>query len=267
MSIYKTNLCSCIFCHKEYSVKGIYTHYERNHGTPEQQRKYSNGYNGHYHLEEFKNKFRKPKHTVISKCKNCGKDYNYEKIIDHFERNTCSKSCSASLSNKKRIQDGYEPHKTFWSMEQRKKQSILTKKLWENPNYAKKVLDSNSGRRYFTSKNERIIREYFMQKYSNDGWTYGGCLKIDGELITRDLYSNKLKICFEYDGIWHFNDIHGQLIKKQRKDMLLERWCVINGFSLIRLDENEFNNSSLSMLEKIFYSLNDQTVLKIGNRY
>ena len=135
---------------------------------------------------------------------------------------------------------------------------------WEDEDYAKSVLSTN---KRFTSKNEVLIREYFINTYPNDEWTFGGGIKINGQQISRDLYSNKLKICFEYDGIWHFKDIYGQLNKKKLKDSLLEQWCLDNKYSLIRLDEDHFNNQSLTILEKIFYSLNEPSIIKIGNRY
>jgi hypothetical protein len=96
----------------------------------------------------------------------------------------------------------------------RESASIKSKKLWEDEDYAKRVLENN---RRFTSKNEVIIRDYFIDKFPGDEWTYGGSLKVQDELIIRDLYSPKLKICFEYDGVWHFRDIKGQLAKKTEK--------------------------------------------------
>ena len=72
--------------------------------------------------------------------------------------------------------------------------------------------------RHFTSKNEVLIRDYFINNFPEDEWTFGGSIRMNEHQMSRDLYSNKLKICFEYDGIWHFKDIHGQLEQKQLKD-------------------------------------------------
>lgn len=94
----------------------------------------------------------------------------------------------------------------------------------------------------FSSAGERSVRDYFKEKYPNDEWTSGGCFRIEGEGHVRDLYSNKLKVCIEYDGIWHFKDIKGQLIKKHRKDMMFEKWCLNNNWRLIRIDEDLFKN-------------------------
>jgi hypothetical protein len=48
----------------------------------------------------------------------------------------------------------------------------------------------------FTSKNEKLIREHFINNFKDDNWTYGGALKQNNCVLVRDLYSNKLKICF-----------------------------------------------------------------------
>jgi very-short-patch-repair endonuclease len=243
-------------------VKGIHTHYERTHGSLSQQQKYSSGYNGKYNDESFRQKLRSPRHIITNVCVCCGKSFSYEKITTHPTKRTCSKSCAVSIHNTIRTANGYvSPCK---SDEYRKRASAKSKELWRDPEYAKKVMSTS---RRFTSKNEVIIRNYFMEKYPDDQWTFGAGLIVEGETIVRDLYSKKLKICFEYDGVWHFKDIHGQLAKKQLKDSLLEKWCIENNYSLIRIDEDKFNKSSLSMLDNIFYSLTESKIIKIGDRY
>lgn len=261
--IYTRIACSCVICKKEFSTKGIHVHYERAHGTEEQKEKYSSGFNGKYTDEKYLQKIRSPRHILTQKCLCCGKEFTYEKIITHPIKNTCSRSCTATLSNNKRVENGYiRPNLTD---EQRTRMSKNSKRLWQDPEYAKKVLTAN---KKFTSKNEVIIRTHFIEKYPEDEWSFGGALKIAGETITRDLYSKKLKICFEYDGIWHFKDIHGQLAKKQLKDVLLEKWCIENKYTLIRLDEDDFNkNISISDLEIMIYSISESTIIKIGDRY
>ena len=266
--IYTKPICTCVICKKEFSVKGIHTHFERSHGTTEQKQKYSFGNHGRYHETEYRNKLKKlksPRQTIIDTCTHCGKEFTYEKIITHPNKKGCSKSCITSINNKERIINGYIQPSTKITDEQRVVASERSKALWKDPEYAKKVMASS---RRFTSKNEVSIRNHFIENYPDDEWTFGGGLQIDGETIVRDLYSKKLKICFEYDGIWHFKDIHGQLIKKQLKDRLLEQWCIDNGYTLIRLDENKYNkNTSISEIEKMIYSISEPTIIKIGDRY
>ena len=198
MTIYKSPQCCCIICRKQFSIYGIHTHYERAHGTDEQKAKYSDGHNGHYHLEEFKDKFRSPREEITKECEWCRKEFTYTKIVTHPERRTCCKSCAVSLANSE--------NPINWTPELREAQSNTSKTLWQDENYAKSVLSNN---RRFTSKNEVLIRDYFINNFPEDGWTFGGGVKMNGYQISRDLYSNRLKICFEYDGDWHFKDIHG----------------------------------------------------------
>lgn len=103
----------------------------------------------------------------------------------------------------------------------------------------------------------------------SDGWTFGGCLRHKGEGLARDLYSKSLKVCIEYDGIWHFKDIYGQLNKKKYKDLLLEEWCSINNWRLLRIDEEIYNKDKKSSIDLIvnFVYNSTENLLKVGNRY
>jgi len=154
-----------------------------------------------------------------------------------------------------------------WSDSMRDKASKTVKDLWKDVDYVNNILSNKKN--IFTSKGEVEIREYFMANFPIDGWTFGGCLRCEGEGIVRDLYSNKLKICIEYDGIWHFKDIHGQLIRKQLKDDLLEKWCLANDWRLIRIDEDVYlknKKESLDLLVEFAYHSNTK-IIKLGSRY
>lgn len=135
------------------------------------------------------------------------------------------------------------------------------KKAWDEGKFDNK---NQSEHKNFSSKTERAIVNYFKTTYPEHEWTSGGNLKYKDLRITRDLYSNILKICFEYDGIWHFKDIHGQLAKKQQKDKALEEWCKENHYRLIRIDENDFKD--FQQIEQLFFE-NNSPIVKIGKRY
>lgn len=62
--------------------------------------------------------------------------------------------------------------------------------------------------------------------------------KFEGVLLNPDLWSKKLKVVIDYDGIWHFENIHNQLEEKQRKDRILKKFCEENNYRLIRIDED-----------------------------
>jgi len=189
-------------------------------------------------------------------CKKCGKMFHVVEREKHFpkkEKYFCNVSCANSRIQTKDIND-----------KKREKNRIASLKLWQNEDYIKKVMSNKKS--IFTSKNEVLIREHFIKKFPNDEWTFGGSLKVLGQRIVRDLYSKKLKICFEYDGVWHFKDIHNQLRKKQIKDKLLERWCKKNNYKLVRIDELKFKDKNLKELEKIIYN-DKRQIIKIGDRY
>jgi hypothetical protein len=147
----------------------------------------------------------------------------------------------------------------------RNKVSTAIKTHWENGTYDN--LDFSNNKR-FSSKQERCIVNYFKLTYPLDEWKSGGSVKCGDYRISRDLWSDKLKICFEFDGIWHFKDINNQLENKQNKDSALEIWCTQNNYRLIRLEDGFYNTS-----EKILYELeiliyeNDTKLIKLGTSY
>jgi hypothetical protein len=185
------------------------------------------------------------------KCHKC------ENMVDVRYREDKKKDkyfCSVSCANTRSHSD-----------ETKKKISESISKRWEEGVFDETTAKNHLKQsRLFSSKNERMILKHFKGKYQNDNWTSGGGLKCEGKRISRDMYSNKLKVCFEYDGVWHFKDINGQLEKKQLKDKLLEKWCVENGYRLIRVDEISFNG--VEQIEDLIYKCNDN-ITKVGERY
>ena len=74
---------------------------------------------------------------------------------------------------------------------------------------------------------------------------------VDGLGISRDLYSNITRTCIEYDGVWHFIDIAGQLEDKLAKDQALESWCQQNGYRLIRIEDEVYKEDPAFWRERI----------------
>lgn len=175
--------------------------------------------------------------------------------------------CSINCSNRVGARTTKE-----WSDDMKQLASIKSKALWKTADYINKQYlfnRMNKGNRRFTSKAEELIRSYFITTFTNDEWTFGGMMKYKNEGLVRDLFSKKLKICIEYDGIWHFKDIHNQLERKQYKDKLLEEWCIDNKWRLIRIDENVYNKNksdAINVLIDCVYNKTDQ-IIKIGDRY
>ena len=203
----------------------------------------------------------KPKSSIVKHEKSCSenpKNIKYclhcSSIISGYRKRFCNSSCSAKYSNKHRE----NVDRSYITPEWRAKMRKSTIQQWLNGVHKEPKL-------IYTSKNERIIVKYIKGQYPNDEWKSGGRLILsDGSFLSRDLWSDKLKICFEYDGIWHFKDIHNQLKKKQTKDRLLEEWCKENNYRLIRIDEEDYQD--VKQIENFIYNSKEQ-IIKVGNRY
>lgn len=166
-------------------------------------------------------------YPIEKKCPRCLNSFT---VLSHSSNKTyCSRFCSNS-----------RPQTIKTKQKIAKSVSIKSKQLWNNPEYIEKQLNRP---KMFTSKGEVEIRTFFIQYLKADGWTFGGCLSFGNVRLTRDLYSEKLKVCIEYDGVWHFKDIKGQLADKQNKDRLLEEWCLKNRYRLIRLKDDLYRSN------------------------
>ena len=160
-------------------------------------------------------------------CENCNNEFTVkERELKKREKYFCSRSCSNSRKH---------------SVETKKKLSDSIKAIWkDDAEYAVRVLSNRNEVCVTRSKSELEILDWLKRMYPSYNWTSGGCIKYKNERLVRDAYSDDLKICVEYDGIWHFKDIHGQLNKKIHKDNLLNSWCEDHGYSMIRIKEERF---------------------------
>lgn len=181
------------------------------------------------------------------KCHICKKIFSIKehktKIKEkYFCNQRCANTYSSSFVNRKNL---------VVSKETRKKISEGIKKLWTNEEYSKKQLNAC---KKFNSKAEIELRELFIGRKNTD-WTFGGPIKTKGCILIRDLYSKKLKINIELDGIWHFKDIFNQLKDKRKKDKLLLKWSLENDYKLIRISHKFYlknKNEILTFLNKCF---------------
>lgn len=213
-----------------------------------------------------------------SKCSFCAKDFRNENLEKHISvcpknpsnirkclfcnaiisvryNKFCNSVCSAKYNNAKK--DYSIIDRSYITDSWKENISKQIKIYWENGTYK----HTNIHR----SKNEISIFNYFKTTFPNDLWKAGGRLKLsNGDILSRDMWSDKLKICFEYDGIWHFENICNQLPKKQLKDKLLEEWCIVNNYRLVRIDELKFEN--VNQIKDLIYN-NTLPIIKIGERY
>ena len=192
--------------------------------------------------------------TVSKHCLKCTKEFTVQLYSNCKDRTSsyCSRACANSRDRKNL------PEETRRTISEK----IKTK--WREGIYDSVQEVKLSKNKLFSSKKEREILKYFKEHFPEDEWTSGGSLKVESSRISRDMYSDKLKICFEYDGIWHFKDVHGQLAHKQKVDRLLEDWCIRSGYKLVRLDESAF--TGIQQVIKAVYE-DPGPVVKIGQNY
>ena len=268
--IVSENLYECPVCHKQFSIMGFGVHLKKQHINADNGIKNSGGYNGHYQEKEYADKIsnaalinsEKKRGKQVNKevtCSKCGKHFIIsERENQSKEKYFCSSYCAHFRS--------YAPEQIEYIRQRAK--NWMKKKLKEDPHYLDKLLQAALNRHIFTSKNEVLIRDFIINNHKEDEWTFGGMLKCGNYRIVRDLYSSKLKICFEYDGIWHFKDIHGQLEDKRNKDNALEKWCLENNWTLIRVSETWFqkHNKDVKEIENILYN-SKVSIIKLGEEY
>ena len=180
-------------------------------------------------FKEIEKRLGKIKNFTV-RCRNCNRIViikEREKQFPKKEKYFCNRSCANTRIHSKKTKEKIGL-----------KATISNKKLWKDPVHIEKMLKSQKS--IFNSKGEVAIRKYFQWNFPQHHWTFGGCLRYKGFPLIRDLYSNKLKVCIEYDGIWHFENIYDQLEYKQKQDHVLEKWCIKHDFRLIRIKEDVF---------------------------
>lgn len=225
---YECSICNISFQNFQLKANHVRWYHKKNYTT-----------NGLKSLKEKLILFGQQKTGIIKDfevfCKNCNKSFivqERDKIFPKKEKYFCSRSCA---------------NKRVLTNKTKNKISQSIKNCWNKEEYREKCTAASLRLKRFTSKCEREIRDYFISNFKGDEWTYG---RLFGK-INSDLFSKKLKIAFEYDGIWHFKDIYGQLKEKQKKDKLLENWCKENNWKLIRMKDDLYVLDKEYWLQKI----------------
>lgn len=101
---YLSPLVSCLFCREERSAKGIFTHFQRTHGSDDVRTLYKSGLSSS-DIEKIKFKTYdrlidklKTYYTNPNTCKGCNDNLDWFNRTNQF----CSRSCSANYNNKLR---------------------------------------------------------------------------------------------------------------------------------------------------------------------
>ncbi|MFA6198876.1 MAG: hypothetical protein WC679_00505 [Bacteroidales bacterium] len=122
------NPCSCIICHKEYSNKGIHSHYNINHTIEgKEKHKTTSKISSTIGANKTQEKYNLIKEQYIlnpNKCQQCSVNLSYKQRNNKF----CSNTCSAQHINKNRVENGYyitNEHKLKTSNTLKNKPKIL----------------------------------------------------------------------------------------------------------------------------------------------
>lgn len=242
----------CKYCNKE--IEGSHSVYA-NHVRWCDKNK-TNGDKGGNKISEAKKKYYEDVNGSLKvyevECFRCKKITTIEEPSNKYpikEKYFCSRRCS-------NIRD--------FTVETKRKMSNRLIENWKNEEYANKIIKNNTNRNIrFTSKGEEEIKNYLKENHKLDNWTSGGGFKYKDKILTRDIYSNDLKIIVEYDGVWHFKDIHGQLEEKQIKDRLLEEWVIDNDWRIVRISDDLYRKEKekyLEILIKSIYNKSDKVI-------
>lgn len=184
-----------------------------------------------------------------TKCAYCNTNLVFEKRKATY--------CNVSCSNKNRRHS--EETKQLI-------RSSVNNFIEEHPDQFYKFLDheNQKNNKKFSSKNEKELFNIIKKDFQS--FTSGGSFKLDEKtFLPLDMYSKDLKLIIEYDGIYHFKDIYGNLKQVQERDAKLNQWCVNNNWKIIRVNEKTYLLHKQKVLKEIFSMINNYNQLNSIN--
>jgi len=184
----------------------------------------------------------------LVKCENC----NTEFIVKERELKFPSKEkyyCTVSCANSKN-------HNIPHSQETKDKLRIIVKKLWNDPEYAKKCINNNHK---FSSKGEREIRKILKERYGNKEVSSHRIIKNNNIKKAVDLTLHSNNVIIEYDGIWHFDkEIYERFGTPEKyfdvikKDEMVKDYCNKNNIRLLRISDKYYLHNRRKTISEIF---------------
>lgn len=183
----------------------------------------------------------------LRQCKQCGATIPFEKRNNMF----CCQICANTYTSQHMTQ----------STRDKIGESV---KQWhiDNPEKSAELRSNHINTACFSSKGERELRSILQNKFPELNFTTGGCWKVaDNMYKSVDIYSRQIQLIIEYDGIYHFQDIYGNLPEVQLKDKLLEQWCAEHDWKIIRVNETTYYTHKEQIVSLLCNYINDVETL------
>lgn len=189
-------------------------------------------------------------------CPNCNLEFEIRyRPKKRKEKYFCSQSCAASFNNKKRT----------LSEDSKEKISKKIRNLWKDETYRSKIIcNLKKDEKRYSSKGEREIRNilknfYIVLAHRNIKLDESLRKAIDIQLIEKNTF-------IEYDGIWHFKKVkeNHNFSLQQKKDKLLNNYCLVNKIKLIRIKEELYYSNKAKMIKDILNIIENKD---IGNYF
>ena len=184
-------------------------------------------------------------------CHKCKEHFLVKERVKNFPKKKKYHCCRGCANAREAVKT--EEHK--------KKVSIAAKKFYSQLPLEEKLRRAQrsvNSRFLYRSKGEAKLLEMLRSSFPEAEFTYGGSMIYKDKAICRDIISKKLKLCIEYDGIWHFKNINNQLSFKKMKDALYEEWILQSEYRLIRVTDNDFARNQ-SLYEELIDSIENRT--------
>lgn len=213
--IYKSPLCSCIFCNKQFSAKGINSHYLCNHSTLENKERMQKGFKigGQIANSNSKNRATNKKNEQEikynknpNKCVYCNSILTFEKK----DNKVCSKSCSGKYSNNKRLNSG-------WRLSKKSKQKI------SNSLKGKKY---NHGPRLYLGPYTKLSGYFICTCCNKSFWSITGRRTCSPECQRKNSTYRKI--------IYHYNNNGEDILLESSWEVEIAKWLDILNITWIR---------------------------------
>jgi hypothetical protein len=179
---------------------------------------------------------------------------------DRIRRKKAADRIREEWESGRRLQQLREGLARYWTPERRAAHGEAMRKRWRDPDYVQKIKDANADTRrgqpsaYRWTEPERIVRGW-LEAYGLYETAYGygfvahGWLPVTGFAANADFVDYRHQKVIHVDGsYWHGANQPTQV----RHDRRLDAWCMENGWSFVRLDEQHIRRHPIECQALVF---------------